>query len=262
MIGGDFLAVEGSLLEGGGQILRNAVALAAITRKPVYVDRIRAGAATPAAAEAEHAAGSELQQHPQSSRAAQQAAAPSAAAAELTTSPEWAVTVSTVVLKGGTDAAFAPPIGYLQYVLLPSLRRLLLLLDSGHLPNTGSSPGLTLTLKRRGFYPKGGGEAVLQVPALARGASLPSFTLTERGRLQRIDCRVYTAGKFRSDFGQKIANAASATLKKVLKDLNTSTGCLFGSSALVERGCSAEEVGVPAATSLIEELVSGAAVDQ
>lgn len=34
----------GSLLEGGGQILRNASALAAITGSSIQVDKIRAGA--------------------------------------------------------------------------------------------------------------------------------------------------------------------------------------------------------------------------
>lgn len=32
--------------------------------------------------------------------------------------------VSTLDLKGGTDAAMAPSLGYLQHVLLPTLRRL------------------------------------------------------------------------------------------------------------------------------------------
>jgi hypothetical protein len=70
-------------------------------------------------------------------------------------------------------------------VLLPSLRRLLLLPSgdddqalSG--PFSAHSPGLSLTLTRRGFYPKGGGEAVLQVPALAQGAALPSMFLPNR----------------------------------------------------------------------------------
>ena len=35
--------VPGSILEGGGQILRNAAALAAITGTSIHVDNIRAG---------------------------------------------------------------------------------------------------------------------------------------------------------------------------------------------------------------------------
>lgn len=35
--------IDGSLLEGGGQILRNSTALAAITGRSIQVDKIRAG---------------------------------------------------------------------------------------------------------------------------------------------------------------------------------------------------------------------------
>jgi RNA 3'-terminal phosphate cyclase (ATP) len=42
----------------------------------------------------------------------------------------------------------------------------------------------------------------------------------------------------------------------------TSTGCLLGASALAERGVTAEAVGAMAARDLLEELRSGAAVDQ
>ena len=36
----------GAMLEGGGQILRNATALAAITHQNISIDRIRAGGTT------------------------------------------------------------------------------------------------------------------------------------------------------------------------------------------------------------------------
>jgi RNA 3'-terminal phosphate cyclase len=42
----------------------------------------------------------------------------------------------------------------------------------------------------------------------------------------------------------------------------TSTGCLFGASALAERGVTAEALGAMAARDLLEELRTGAAVDQ
>ena len=32
--------------------------------------------------------------------------------------------MSVVGLRGGTDASMAPPVGYMQHILLPTLRRL------------------------------------------------------------------------------------------------------------------------------------------
>ena len=49
----------GSLLEGGGQILRNAAALSAITATPIEVTRIRAGRSKPGL-RAQHLAGLQL----------------------------------------------------------------------------------------------------------------------------------------------------------------------------------------------------------
>ena len=43
----------------------------------------------------------------------------------LFASPTGGRDVSTLDLRGGTDAAFAPPVGDMQHILLPTLRRLL-----------------------------------------------------------------------------------------------------------------------------------------
>ena len=58
--------------------------------------------------------------------------------------------VSTLTLEGGTDAGMAPPTDYMEHVLLPTLRRLL-------------NADVHMTLKRRGFYPKGGGQICVSI---------------------------------------------------------------------------------------------------
>lgn len=48
---------------------------------------------------------------------------------------------STVELRGGTDAAMAPPVSYIEQVLLPMLQRL-------------QGVKASIDLQRRGFFPK------------------------------------------------------------------------------------------------------------
>ena len=40
---GEVLQIDGSLMEGGGQILRMSVGLAALLRRPIQINNIRAG---------------------------------------------------------------------------------------------------------------------------------------------------------------------------------------------------------------------------
>jgi RNA 3'-terminal phosphate cyclase (ATP) len=99
----------------------------------------------------------------------------------------------TLVLRGGTNATMAPPIDYMQRVLLPVLAR-------------QCGVAVQLDLVRRGFFPKGGGE--VRVTVSPRTAPLPALRLEAKGTPVAIHTLVYTAGALPPAVGARIAAAA------------------------------------------------------
>jgi RNA 3'-terminal phosphate cyclase (ATP) len=208
------VTIDGSLHEGGGQIVRNAVALAAAARTPVTVTSIRAGRPKPGL-RPQHAAGlrlvaslsdggslagcevgcteltfvpGRLVAGPHAADAGTagstmlmaQAALPAALLAAAgggegggNGSPSPSPLTTTLDLRGGTDAAMAPPADYAAHVLLPTLRR-------------ACGVRADLVIHRRGFFPRGGGRVELAVTALLPGQALPPVVL-ERGSGQTDD---------------------------------------------------------------------------
>lgn len=186
------IELDGSVGEGGGQILRTALALSMCTGQSVALNRIRAKRAKPglmrqhltcvnaaAAVCAAKVDGAELGSQsllfePGEVRAGDYVfnvgSAGSCTLVLQTILPALmlASAPSRVSLSGGTHNPMAPPFHFLERCFVPLLRRL--------------GADLDLELRRHGFYPAGGGEFSAHIRPSATG--LKPFDLDERGPLQ------------------------------------------------------------------------------
>jgi RNA 3'-terminal phosphate cyclase (ATP) len=184
------LVIDGSKGEGGGQIIRSALALATVTNQPFEAKNIRAGRRSPGL----------MRQHLAALRAAERISQAEVAGASIGSASfrfrpgkvaggdyEFRVgsagsatlvlqTVlpalllaerpSTVVLEGGTHNPWAPPFDFLAKAYLPLVQR--------------QGPAVAATLERPGFFPAGGGRFVAAVRPCG---GLRSFALLRRGEV-------------------------------------------------------------------------------
>jgi len=195
----DWITIDGSQGEGGGQILRTALALSLVTGRPFRIDGIRAGRKKPGL----------LRQHMTAVNAATEVSGARVSGADLgsrtlTFEPsrlrggDYRLAVGTagsatlvlqtvlpallfarepsrLTLEGGTHNPSAPPFDFLARTFLPILRRM------------GAS--VEVTLDTYGFYPAGGGRFTVAVEPCA---SLGRLSLLERGET-RVHARAIVA---------------------------------------------------------------------
>jgi RNA 3'-terminal phosphate cyclase (ATP) len=160
-------------------------------------------------------------------------------------------------LTGGTDAKWAPPFDYFRHVKLPLLRE--------HGLDADVSVG------RRGFYPRGGGEATLTV----RPSEFDPFALTERGDRQSLTAYSVAEDSLAEDeVAERQAEAAAPDANHELSYAEAdSVGSAVvlaaeyehsraGFTGLGDRGTSAEEVGEEAAEAFAAFEDGDAAVDR
>lgn len=290
------LTIDGAFGEGGGQIVRSSLCLAAITGRPVTIFNIRANRKNPGLA-AQHLTavraaamicdadlrGDELGSSiltfaPQAAaipgdylfdvaeaREGGSAGATSLVLQTVLLPLELAAGPSRVTVLGGTHVAWSPPFHYLRDVFLPALARL------------GVRAGFELAAW--GWYPAGQGEVTLSLPG---GDSLSAANWPKslrRGKLQRIT-GVAVAANLPAHIAQRIRNRAANLLDAAglphqleplrVRSVSPGAGIFLaaeyehsraGFSALGAKGKPSEVVAQEAVDALLAFQRSGAAVD-
>ncbi|VVC35971.1 Hypothetical protein CINCED_3A001660 [Cinara cedri] len=186
--------IDGSKLEGGGQVIRLSVALSCLLEQPIQIIKIRAGRSNPGL-KPQHIAGIYLvkemckgvtrgdQQNscvlsfePQSlSMGNFNLNVDSRTAASISLMIQSVLPVaifsncsSTITMKGGTDVRFAPPMDYVINVLFPLYHKLFGISCDIH-------------INKRGFYPRGGGDVKFTVNPLNYNGYLKPIEMIDSG---------------------------------------------------------------------------------
>jgi RNA 3'-terminal phosphate cyclase (ATP) len=284
------LKIDGRYGEGGGQILRSALALSSITKRHIEIHNIRKGRKNPG-----------LQpQHLTSVLAAQKITSADISGAELGSQNlrfqpkeiqggiysfdvsekkgsagsvtlvlqtillplSLAIRRSNIGIIGGTHVPWSPPFQYLDHIFLPAVKRIGL--------------DIRLSIERWGYYPKGGGKAGAEVlPA----GSFSAIDIKERGGVKRIWGMSATSNLPRSIAERQrdqavtilngrgfaaqidIVNAPSIGQGTFLIIVAEFENSIAGFASLGQMGKRAEDVGKEAAIAFLDFYQSGAAID-
>ncbi len=283
--------IDGSMMEGGGQLLRMALSYSAITGNPVNIVNIRAKRRVPGLKPQHYNTVKALKQmcnakvqglkldsrnikfQPSKIRGGTykidigtagsislmlQCLAPVASFADGNIKLE---------IKGGTAVKWSPPITFLTQIVWKAFEKM----------------GFKGEIRRirEGFYPKGGG---LVHVAIEPVNSLKPLVLLEQGKISKIK-GISICGRLPEHVATRQASSANMVLRKSGYKTEIITGSLkgpktplspgsqitlwaqgtpeifLGADSLGERGKPAEKVGSEAAHSLLEQLKTGATVD-
>ena len=194
------ILIDGSVGEGGGQILRTSLALSMVTGKAFRIDKIRAGRAKPglmrqhltAVNAASTICGAIVEGNAISSQALSFSpgkvtpgeytfsigSAGSTTLVLQTVLPPLLVAdePSTLTLEGGTHNPHAPPIDFLEKAFLPLISQM--------------GPSVSVTLERAGFYPAGGGRFVVRITPCTK---LTPLHIPERGEIRSRTAKAVVA---------------------------------------------------------------------
>lgn len=278
------IAIDGSTGEGGGQMLRTALGLSALTGKPFKIVNIRKGRENPgikeqhlqavnavaklcdAKVEGAELNSMELTFEPQAVRSGNiNVAISTAGSVGLVLQSLLIPAIKTdlrIRIKGGaTYGKWAMPIDHFKFVLSPLLKRI------GY--------GTSVVVSKEGFYPKGG--ALVEVFS-GKAKQFSPLNVLEKGKVISISGRSIASEQLRT---AKVAERQANAAKKLLFDyfkadakikveyvntLNPGSGIqlwveteksILGGDSLGELGKKAELVGEEAANNLIQDFEHG-----
>ncbi len=294
------IKLDGSYLEGGGQIVRTALALSVLTQKAFTVENIRAHRPQPGlkhqhlsciralqnlcdgVIENAHLGSSSITFYPRAIAKKMELVVDVGTAGSLTLLLQ-ALLLPCIFsgkriqlkLKGGTDVAWSPSYDYCRHVMLPQFLRY------------GS---VACDLQQRGYYPKGQGQITVFCKKRFTCADvLQPLSILERGTLIKIEGISHASCNL-AEVAERQAIAARALLQKwkvpvdVVSSYGSSTSvgsgitlwAIFardhqnvdfidpirvGACALGSNGKKAELVGQECAEQLNLIIASGAPVD-
>lgn len=276
------MEIDGSYGEGGGQILRMAVAMSALTGKPVRVYNIRAKRSNPglrmqhitaikavgelcnARIKGLQVGSKSIEFYPGKIKGGEYFFGVGTAGSitlvlQACLLPAIMGENETYLkIKGGTDVKWAPPWDYFENVFLKILENMNCHVDA--------------YLNERGYYPEGGGEVeiyiepcdlkrltfnkdIRRVRGIVNISNLP-YQIAER--IKKSAVNVFTENKIKAD----ISIEETSSIGKGVGIVVWSEPKILGSDCIGEKGKMAEEVGREAAENLLAEIKSNADIDE
>ncbi|AEM38079.1 RNA 3'-phosphate cyclase [Pyrolobus fumarii 1A] len=289
------VVIDGSMGEGGGQILRTSVALAAVLGIKLRVYNIRAkrknpglqrqhmtairavAALTNARVEGLKLGSTSIVFEPRELRGGKYrfdigtAGSVTLVLQALLPVAAFVPEPLEVEIRGGTDVPWSPPVDYVRFVLRPLLEKFGYHFD--------------IIVKRRGHYPKGGGIVIFRVDNPPR--RLHSIELEERGEVLAFKGLSHCV-RLPKHVAERQARSAASVIRARYPDvplkidleyytpgkdphLGPGSGIVvyaetensvLGGDSLGAKGKPAERVGEEAARKLIEDLETGKALDR
>jgi RNA 3'-terminal phosphate cyclase (ATP) len=283
------IEIDGSI--GGGQLLRTAVGLSALTQKPIKIFNIRKGkrgskpGLRPQHLTAVKTIGEfckadikglkegslEIEFIPKKLRVTDKkidiGTAGSISLLLQALTPILIFNKKSVALEviGGTETKWAPTIQYIKYVNYPLINKIGAKLD--------------LRIMEHGYYPKGGGRVIVESKPIKK---LNSFICLDRGDIQNIHIRS-VCSNLPPHVAERQGRSVLRTIRYYSSDIKTSMSyksvkslssgssitcysicenSILGGSALGERGVRAEKIGEMAAEELLLSLKSKAVLDK